>query len=123
MSIEVNSASTAMADQALRVAGLKLPSATPVNAANCAPQPPEVRKMDHAELQKTLQEAVDRVDEQLRQNGRALNFSVDKTSNRTVITVKNTESGEVIRQIPDETLLRVAHTLEELKGLLYNATI
>ena len=123
MSIEVNSASTAMADQALRVAGLKLPSATPVNAANCAPQPPEVRKMDHAELQKTLHEAVDRVNEQLRQNGRALNFSVDKASNRTVITVKNTESGEVIRQIPDETLLRVAHTLEELKGLLYNATI
>lgn len=123
MSIEVNSASTAVADHALRTAGVKPPAAAIATTGNCASQPQEVRKADHAELRKTLQEAVDRVNEQLRQNGRSLNFSVDKASNRTVITVKNAESGEVIRQIPDETLLRVAHTLEELKGLLYHATI
>ena len=123
MSIEVNSASSAMADKALLTSNLKASLPVSVTATNGASQPQEAHKVDHAELQKTLQEAVDRVNEQLRQNGRALNFSVDKASNRTVITVKNTESGEVIRQIPDETLLRVAHTLEELKGLLYNATI
>ena len=59
----------------------------------------------------------------MQKNGRALNFSVDKVAQRTVITVKNSDSGEVVRQIPDEALLRVAHTIEELKGLLYHATI
>jgi flagellar protein FlaG len=41
-------------------------------------------------------------------------------ADRTVITVKDTHSGEVVRQIPDEALLRVAHNIEEIKGLLYN---
>lgn len=123
MSIELNSASTAMADKALRASGLKTPAPVSVAEKNSTPQAQDMHKLDHAELQKTLQEAVDRVNEQLRQNGRALNFSIDKASNHTVITVKNSESGEVIRQIPDETLLRVAHTLEQLKGLLYHATI
>jgi len=123
MSIEVNSALSAFADKALRTHGLKEPVAASVTATTNAQATKEVHQASDAELQKTLQEAVDRVNEQLRQNGRALNFSIDKASNRTVITVKNSASGEVIRQIPDETLLRVAHTLEELKGLLYHATI
>jgi len=39
-----------------------------------------------------------------------------------VIKVTNSTTGEVIRQIPDETVLRIAHTMEALKGMLYDAT-
>jgi flagellar protein FlaG len=39
-----------------------------------------------------------------------------------VITVKNSSTGEVIRQIPDEALLRVAHNIDDIKGLLHNAS-
>jgi flagellar protein FlaG len=48
---------------------------------------------------------------------------MDEVADRMVITVRKTETGEVIRQIPDEALLRVAHNIEELKGLLHNKTI
>jgi uncharacterized FlaG/YvyC family protein len=34
-----------------------------------------------------------------------------------VLTVKNKE-GEVVRQIPNEVALRVAHNLDNMKGLL-----
>jgi uncharacterized FlaG/YvyC family protein len=33
------------------------------------------------------------------------------------LTVKNKE-GEVVRQIPNEVALRVAHNLEDIKGLM-----
>jgi flagellar protein FlaG len=54
----------------------------------------------------------------MKSNGRQLNFSIDKTIDRTIVQVKNAETGEVIRQIPDETLLRVAHNIEQVKGML-----
>jgi len=59
----------------------------------------------------------------MRQNGRALEIGVDKTLDRPVYTVKNSQTGEVVRQIPDETLLRVAHHLEEVKGLFQDERI
>jgi len=40
-----------------------------------------------------------------------------------VITVKNSHTGEVIRQIPDEAVMRVAHSLHDLKGLLLNEKV
>jgi hypothetical protein len=35
--------------------------------------------------------------------------------------VRSTDTGEVIRQIPNETVVRVAHNIEKVKGLLLNA--
>jgi uncharacterized FlaG/YvyC family protein len=34
--------------------------------------------------------------------------------------VKNQQSGEVIRQIPSEVVIKVAHSIEDLKGMLHN---
>jgi flagellar protein FlaG len=43
---------------------------------------------------------------------------MDDVLNTPVVTVKSTKTGEVIRQIPSEAVIRVAHTFEQLKGLL-----
>ncbi|MEA5444247.1 flagellar protein FlaG [Gammaproteobacteria bacterium AB-CW1] len=43
-----------------------------------------------------------------------LEFKVDDVSGRTVITVYNPETEEVIRQIPPEEAVRLAHLLQEL---------
>jgi flagellar protein FlaG len=50
-----------------------------------------------------------------------LGFAMDDTLNSPVVTVRSTQTGEVIRQIPSEAVIRVAHTLDELKGLLHDA--
>ena len=47
-----------------------------------------------------------------------LGFSVDKVAKEVVVTVKRKESGEIVRQIPSETALKLAHNFEKLKGVL-----
>jgi len=72
------------------------------------------------EIRENVRQAIKRLNEMMRENSRNLNFSMDETTDRVVITVKNANTGEVVRQIPDATFLRVAHNLENLKGVLHN---
>jgi flagellar protein FlaG len=58
---------------------------------------------------------VKQVVEQVAQN---LRFSVDESTGRTVITVTDAATREVIRQIPSEEMLAVARALDKLQGLL-----
>jgi len=39
------------------------------------------------------------------------------------VTVSNLETGQVIRQIPDEVVVRVAHSIEKMKGLLFDGKL
>lgn len=49
---------------------------------------------------------------------RSLQFSVDKGSGETVVRVIDTETKELIRQIPSEELLVIAARLRETAGVL-----
>ena len=49
-----------------------------------------------------------------------LSFSVDEPSKRFVVEVKDSKTGDVIRHIPGEAVLRTAATLDALKGLLFD---
>ncbi len=75
-------------------------------------------QLDVKELEKNLKEAIQMLNEQMKSSGRNLNFSIDQEVNRTIIKVKNSSTGELVRQIPDETVLRVAHSIEKVKGML-----
>jgi flagellar protein FlaG len=75
------------------------------------------------EMRENLREAVKRLNDMMREGNRDLNFSMDEVTDRVVITVKNANTGEVVRQIPDATLMRMAHNLENLKGVLHNESI
>ena len=86
-------------------------------------EPANPSKVDLKSLQKIVQEAIETLNEQMRQSNRSLNFSMDAQVNRVVITVRNTDSGEVVRQIPDEAILRVAHNLQKVRGLLLNEEV
>ena len=58
---------------------------------------------------------VKQVVEQVAQN---LRFSVDESTGKTVVTVTDAATKEVIRQIPSEEMLAVARALDKLQGLL-----
>lgn len=81
---------------------------------------PPAPKVDPTQLMRELQEAVQKINDEMKKNGRELDFSMDKVLDYPVVTVKNSVTGEVIRQIPNETTIRVAHNLAELKGLMHN---
>lgn len=72
------------------------------------------------ELRKNMQEAVDRLNEQMQSKGRDLSFSIDEKIDRSIITVRNLKTGELVRQIPTEDMVRLAHSIEDMKGLLFN---
>jgi len=48
---------------------------------------------------------------------------LDEALNGPVVTVRSLETGEVVRQIPNETVVRIAHNIENIKGLLLNAKV
>ena len=81
------------------------------------PEPPTIQ-VDPQEMLQNLDEAIRLLNEQAAANGRGLNFSLDEKLNRQVIIVKKTETGEVVRQIPTDVAIRVAHNIEDIKGLL-----
>ncbi len=125
MSTEINSTPASRAspstDRAMSTAALHRQS--PAAATDVkVPTKAEIH-YDPTEMRRNLEDAIQRLNEQMKQNSRNLNFSIDERANRTVITVKSTETGEVIRQIPNETVLKVAHNIEQLKGMLHNESI
>ena len=79
-----------------------------------------VPKFDPEQFQKQLEEVVKRLNEQMKDYKRDLGFSVDNRINTFIVTVRNTNTGEVIRQIPNEVIVKFAHSLEDLKGILFN---
>ena len=77
-----------------------------------------------------LDNAVEEVQSFLQVQNRNLAFSVDESSRRPVVTVKDSSSGDVIRQIPSEEGLRVAERIKELQqdigskvGVLFNKQV
>ena len=92
-------------------------TAAPAEVKLALPEKTDLQ-FDPKAMQKNLQEAIERLNDQMKSNGRQLNCLMDKSMDRTVIQVKNAETGEVIRQIPNEPMLRVAHSIEDVKGML-----
>lgn len=66
--------------------------------------------------------AVDSIKQLSQQIDRNLLFHVDEGTGKTVVTVLDKETEEVIRQIPSEELLSVAQRLKEGGGLLEDLT-
>jgi len=62
-----------------------------------------------------LEQAVQEVQEFVQSQARNLAFDIDDGTNRSIVTVSDTESGEVIRQIPSDEVLRLAERIQTLQ--------
>jgi len=114
MSHEINSSSGISAAQALSGGGGIARVALP-------PTPTSNIQYDRSAMEKSLKDAVKLLNDQLSSKLQGLGFSYDDSTKTPVVTVRNLESGQVIRQIPSDDLIRLAHRLDALKGILYNA--
>ena len=79
-----------------------------------------VLAIDPAKLAQQIQDAVARLNDQMKTMQRDLGFSYDERLNREIVTVRKQSTGEVVRQLPPEVVIRVAHSIEDLKGVLYD---
>jgi len=71
-----------------------------------------------------VKEAVSQINEYVQQTERTLDFKLDEASGRTVISVYDRASSELIRQIPGELALELAQKLnDEEPSLLFSAQV
>lgn len=80
-------------------------------------------KFDAAEQRQNLKDAVTLLNDQMAATKRGLGFSYNESVDVPVVTVHNTETGEVVRQIPNEVVIRVAQSIDNFKGLLHNKKV
>ena len=101
------------------VAGKAAMTATTAQANAAAAKTAErpLVNFDPKAMRQEMQEAIDKLNEQMKRGAYNLNFTMDEVANAVVIKVRNLQTGDVIRQIPNEAALRFAHNLEDLKGL------
>jgi flagellar protein FlaG len=90
--------------------------------SSITPIPKAEVKVNTEQMRANLTEAITRLNEVMRDGGRGLNFAVDHVLGAPIVLVRNSDTGEVIRQIPNEVVVRVAHSIEALKGMLHNQT-
>ena len=74
--------------------------------------------VDPAAKQQDVKAAIELINKKMQTTGQALNFVYDDVADHTIITVKNSNTGEVVRQLPSEVAVRIAHNIEAFKGFL-----
>lgn len=68
-----------------------------------------------------LQKSLDNINKLLQQSNINLQFNVDKDSQRTVVKLVDSQTGEVIRQFPTEAALAMSRSVDRIQnGMLLN---
>ena len=84
----------------------------------------EIKPSNVGQASQPTQEVIAKTAQQLesfvQSMGRDLSFSVDSTTGYHVVRVTNPETGEVVRQLPSEELLKIAETMQQTGSGLVN---
>ena len=75
------------------------------------PLPGQSVESEEAPPLEALKSAAEQIESYLRSIGRQLEFRIDEETGRTVISVLDLETGDLVRQIPSEETLRLARAL------------
>jgi len=121
MSLSINpaaAAATSVQAQPAAPPPAQVAMARPVAPVEKAPAVKAEPLVDPAEMRANLEAAIEKLNQQVERNGRGLNFAIDEKLNRPIITVRSTATGEIVRTIPNEVVIKVAHNIEDIKGLL-----
>ena len=110
-------ASTNAAPQVSSEQNQRVPSEVSAQAADVA--------ANRQEQQQQLEEVVSNINDFVQSIQRNLQFSVSEDGSRTIITVINPETEEVIRQIPPEEVLAISAALRDQikEGVLLNEQV
>ena len=99
-------------------------------AANAPPRPAPAKEPAPVEIQllpgqgapqpsqEQLEQAVQAVQKAVEPVAQNLQFSIDKETGKTIISVVDSLTQEVIRQIPGEEILAIAKAIDRMQGLL-----
>jgi len=96
--------STSVKHEAQKKGGNDLPPAVVEAAKN--------QRVSVKEMQENVEAAVKHMNEYIQSTQRDLSFSYDKSAGATVVKVLDRVTQQVIRQMPDETFLKLARSTD-----------
>ncbi len=117
-----------LSDQALAVRGYTAQVRAPQALAELARTDSRVDAMDLPTpdlspvslSRESAQALVKQISQQLEDSGPSLALSVDEVAGDIVTKVLNPNTGELVRSIPSEEMLRISRNLMSIEGLLVN---
>jgi flagellar protein FlaG len=80
-------------------------------------------KQDQSKSEESVKAAAEEIQKFFQSVKRNLEFSTDESSGRLVVKVIASESGLVIRQIPNEEVLKLAESLNDASSMLFRAEV
>lgn len=105
----------------VREGGAKVATDTRVAASvERLTQPAAVPQPD---MTSAVKAAAAQIDSYLKSVGRELEYRVDDETGQTVVTVRDKTTGDVIRQIPNEEVLRLARRLNAGSSALLDLSV
>jgi len=97
-----------------RLTGSPAASAPSAPAPVALATPPARPAPDAAAARRAAQQ----INEFLKSSSASVEFMVDERSNKVIVRVVDTETRQVIRQMPSEEMLAIAQALDRMTGLL-----
>jgi flagellar protein FlaG len=93
------------------------PSRKPDDARTHLPIATPIAK-DHQDPSiEAVKEAVKEMNEFVKPASASIEFALDEDSGRTIVKMVDTETNEVVRQMPSEEALAISKALDRLQGL------
>lgn len=100
------------------------------NSVNASQSNADTQSNDTTTASTDIQSAVGQVSDFVQGQNRNLNFSFDDEAQRSIVKVTDSETGELIRQIPSEEVLRLSERIKNLQsdvgstvGVLFNKEV
>jgi flagellar protein FlaG len=91
------------------------PAPAAAKASAVAPGPPSSQQPNPEQVKMAV-ESMKQVIEASQPN--SLQFSIDNETGKTVVSVTDAQTGEMIRQIPSKELLEIARSIDKMQGML-----
>ena len=102
---------------------MKGPTELSIAAVAAQAEEDKVRSLSTlASVTKSIDDAVEVLNQTLSMKNTAAVIRRDEELNRYLVTIKDKDSGEIVREIPDEALIKFARNLQELRGILFDET-
>ena len=85
-------------------------------------QEPERADSNYETVLVEIRGALERANAGLEMRRRQIELSIDSETGKATVSVRDTQSGKILLQVPSEVSLRLAARIDQLTGVLVNET-
>ena len=123
--MKIESVSTASVDsfriESAGVGSVAISQAS-TNRVNAVEQPRKIFQKETRSAEE-IHKDLEMINEQLKSSNSSIQFSIDDKSNEIIVRIVDRDTGEVIRQIPPESIVRPRDSMRDMSGLFVEKKI